>query len=77
VADNHEPSLFQRVVKAVLGEGVEEESRAWVFNCECGEQWSVWHAGGVRYKAAGKPRKLNRCRSCGKVALRPLRKNTE
>ena len=72
--DEKKPNIIQRTIRAVLGQGVEEESRRWVFDCECGEQWSVWDNGGVRYKAAGKPLKMSYCPGCGKKKLRKLLK---
>lgn len=48
---------------------MEEESRSWMVRCPyCGHERSVWEMGGVRYKAAGNPRKLMRCPQCSKVA---------
>lgn len=72
--DDNDPNIIQRVVGAVLGDGVEAESRRWVFTCECGEQWSIWDAGGIRHKAAGRPTKLSRCPACGTTAMRTLQK---
>ncbi len=46
-------------------EAIEAESRLWMMRCPCGNEISVWDAGGVRYKAAGNPKRLFRCTSCG------------
>lgn len=49
-----------------LGAAMEEESRTWFICCpECGHEVSGWEAGGVRYKAAGTPRRYGRCPNCG------------
>ncbi len=55
---------------------IEDESRRWRVVCQtCGTESNVWDAGGVRYKAAGNPVKLFRCRHCGptwhRLHLRP------
>jgi hypothetical protein len=37
-----------------------------MIRCEaCGFERSVWESGGIRYKAAGKPRIYRRCAHCG------------
>ncbi len=71
------PNIIQRVAGAVLGDGVEAESRMWMFTCDCGEAWSIWDAGGVRYKAAGEPMKLSECPGCGTRKMRKLQKRVD
>jgi hypothetical protein len=61
-------SLGQRCFKALLPErwfaALEADSRCWMIQCRCGHEHSVWDAGGIRYKAAGKPRWYLRCPQC-------------
>ncbi len=32
---------------------------------DCGQETSIWDAGGIRYLAAGNPRRLRQCEKCG------------
>jgi hypothetical protein len=61
-------SRLQRFLQAVLPRrwfaALERGSRAWMMQCPCGHERSVWDAGGIRYKAAGKPRRYARCPKC-------------
>jgi hypothetical protein len=41
------------------------DSQAWKVICPCGGMRSIWEIGGIRWKAAGNPRKLMRCPKCG------------
>lgn len=45
---------------------LEDESRAWRMRCPCGAETSIWEMGGVRWKAAGQPRRLGECGACGR-----------
>jgi hypothetical protein len=62
-------SWFRKVVLKLVRPGtaraMEEESRRWNMRCPCGGQISVWDAGGLRYKAAGNPRRKWVCAACG------------
>ncbi len=63
-------SKLQRFLLAVLpsslGKAMEKQSRLWTMRCpDCGAETSVWDAGGIRYLAAGRPRRLFRCPKCG------------
>ena len=62
-------SLIQKLVTAIVPRSVaqdmEAESRTWQMRCPRGHEFSVWDAGGIRYKAAGKPTRLMRCPHCG------------
>ena len=53
-------------VPAAWRESMERDSRAWKLTCPCGHTRSIWDLGGIRWKAAGEPRKLLRCPACGK-----------
>ncbi len=46
---------------------LEAESRQWLLVCpSCGHERSYWDIGGIRYKAAGRPRNLLKCPECGR-----------
>jgi len=53
-------------------EAMEAESRAWRVRCPCGFSRSVWALGGIRWKAAGKPRRRARCPRCERVTLHTI-----
>lgn len=55
------------LVDAETAAAMEAHSRAWLVECpHCGHVRSIWDLGGIRYKAAGKPRMYFRCPGCGK-----------
>ena len=75
-------TLVQRFLKAVFpkswGEAMEAESRTWMVVCgTCGYQRSVWDLGGVRWKAAGTPRKLARCPQCNTVGWHTVQRQEQ
>ncbi|MBI1259541.1 MAG: hypothetical protein GC204_18900 [Chloroflexi bacterium] len=75
-------SRTQEFLKRVLPEkwaaDMEAESRSWMIKCsKCGNEMSVWDVGGVRWKAAGNPKKVMRCRKCGQVALHEIYRKLE
>lgn len=57
--------LIISIVPTRWAQAMEAESRAWRMRCPCGEETSIWEMGGIRYKAAGSPRRLYRCPRCG------------
>jgi len=58
--------FFTTAVPARWAASMEAESRSWIMLCDgCGHGESVWDRGGIRWKAAGKPRVLGRCPHCG------------
>ncbi|MBU6276976.1 MAG: hypothetical protein KGQ61_10080 [Planctomycetes bacterium] len=59
--------LILAVVPAGVAASMERDSRAWKLTCPCGHTRSFWEIGGIRWKAAGEPRKLLRCPACGKL----------
>ena len=62
-------NTIQRIAKRLLPKhaaAMEAESREWRVRCVCGHDRSIWDLGGIRYKAAGNPRKLMKCPACGK-----------
>jgi ribosomal protein S27E len=47
---------------------MEANSRMWMMQCpNCSYEQSIWDIGGIRYKAFGNPRSLQRCPNCGKI----------
>ena len=72
-------SFIQKLAVAVLprswAQSMEAKSRAWMARCEtCGGERSVWDLGGIRWKAAGNPRRRLSCASCGRVTWQRLSK---
>jgi hypothetical protein len=54
---------------------VQAHSRAWLVQCpNCGLERSIWEIGGVRYKAAGNPRRRMRCPRCGQAGWHEVHK---
>jgi DNA-directed RNA polymerase subunit RPC12/RpoP len=75
-------SRTQRLLTWLAGpEGaaaMEAHSRAWVAECPaCGHRRSIWELGGIRYKAAGRPRIGLRCPQCGKWGWHRLSKTPD
>jgi hypothetical protein len=64
-------SFVQRLVKSLperWSRDMEAESRNWIATChECGREKSVWDHGGIRWKAAGKPRTRMNCGRCSRI----------
>jgi hypothetical protein len=62
-------SFIQRLLTAILprswAEDMQAESRSWMVQCACGFERSIWEAGGIRWKAIGRPRRLIKCPQCG------------
>ncbi len=55
-------SFFSKETTASM----EAASRDWMMQCStCGRETSLWEAGGIRYGAKGKPKRLIRCSECG------------
>jgi hypothetical protein len=47
---------------------MEADSRMWMMQCpNCGWERSLWELGGIRYKAVGNPRSLQRCPNCRQI----------
>jgi hypothetical protein len=72
-------SNMQRFFRAIMPRrwfaAAEAESRQWMIRCPCGAARSVWDAGGIRWKAAGRPRKWLRCDSCGERTWHTVEKD--
>ena len=72
-------SFIQRLITSIVprswAAGMEAESRAWMARCAtCGEERSVWELGGIRWKAAGTPRRRLWCLRCARRTWHQLRK---
>ncbi|HEV2914733.1 MAG TPA: hypothetical protein VGX92_15760 [Pyrinomonadaceae bacterium] len=60
--------LLARLFPRQLASDMEAESRAWMLQCPCGYEISIWELGGIRYGATSRgKRMLRRCRQCGKL----------
>lgn len=60
-----------------LAADIEADSRRWVVDCPmCASRHSIWDLGGVRWKAAGEPRRLLRCPACGRTTMMRVRRVT-
>ena len=75
-------TLLQRLFTTLLphrwAAEMEAESRAWTMRCsQCNHERSVWEAGGIRWKAAGNPKRWSRCPHCGGMARHTLHRQSE
>jgi len=61
--------FFIRILPRRWAESMEAHSRSWMIRCRCGFAQSVRETGGIRWKAAGKPRRFMSCPQCGQVLL--------
>lgn len=72
-------SFIQKLLTSVLPEAsaksMEAESREWMQTCPCGHARSVWEVGGIRWGAAGNPRRLLNCPGCGKWTWHVVSRN--
>lgn len=66
--------LLAKILPDSVMEQVERESRSWYFRCSCGHEFDIWSIGGVRYKAAGNPRRLVTCPECERTDFLKLNK---
>jgi len=67
--------FFTRFVGAETAAAMEAHSRAWLVRCpHCGHERSIWELGGIRYKAAGKPRLRLSCPQCGRAGWHDVHK---
>jgi hypothetical protein len=64
-------SLVKRVLTKILpddwAKGMKTESQNWMLQCTCGYERSYWDIGGIRWKAAGNPKKVMHCPQCGQI----------
>lgn len=65
------PTFIQRLFLAILPQSwstaMVRESQSWMVRCPCGHAMSVWDRGGIRWLAAGNPRRLCQCPACGEM----------
>ncbi len=59
--------FFQTILPKRLAEEMEDESRTSMVRCPCGYERSIWDMGGIRWKAAGNPKRYLRCPQCGQA----------
>ena len=57
--------LLQKLLPRRWAEDMQAESQAWLARCSCGYEESIWDRGGIRWKAAGQPRRRLTCPQCG------------
>jgi DNA-directed RNA polymerase subunit RPC12/RpoP len=69
-----EHGFLKLILPAQAFAAVKAGTKAWLMECPCGHKQDLWDAGGVRYKAAGEPRRLGRCPACGKRTMQTIRK---
>ncbi len=50
--------FFKFFVSNEKFEKMKSESMLWVFQCDCGNEFSIWEARGIRNKARGEPLKI-------------------
>ena len=67
--------FLQMILPKEWSADMEAESRGWKLRCpSCGLECSIWDLGGVRWKAEGNPRRLARCRNCGRKGWHEIRR---
>lgn len=74
-------SFAQKIAKALTSaemfEKLKEESMRYYFVCaSCKKESNIWEIGGIKYKAAGKPRTGIRCPGCGKFGMQAILKKS-
>lgn len=74
-------SRTQQVLKSILprrwAEAMEAESRAWMARCEeCRQERSIWDLGGIRWLAAGNPRRRLGCPHCARTTWHMIQRRT-
>jgi hypothetical protein len=68
--------LFRFILPRRAFDAIRAGTRGWLVECPCGYRRDLWEVGGIRYKAAGEPRRLLRCPSYGQVCWHRIRKKT-
>jgi hypothetical protein len=58
--------FWTAILPQAWAEAMRAESQSWMMRCPCGFERSIWDSGGVRWKARGSPRRLQRCPQCRK-----------
>ena len=58
--------FLMKILPFAWAEEMRAESQSWMVRCpNCNFERSVWDLGGIRWKAAGNPRRLMDCSQCG------------
>ena len=75
-------AMIRKLLRTLMSEDsfrrVEEESRDWYFTCgTCGQEFSVWDLGGIRYRASGYPSRLVKCPMCQTKAMLKIKRRSE
>ena len=60
--------FFVAILPPRWAAAMEAESRSWIARCSCGFARSIWDMGGIRWGAAGQPRRYLSCPQCGKAS---------
>lgn len=69
-----EHRFLKFILPAKAFAAVRAGTKEWQAECPCGHKQDLWAAGGVRYKAVGKPRQLGYCPGCHKSTMHKIRK---
>jgi hypothetical protein len=70
--------FFVSLVPRPWAESMERESREWMARCpDCGHARSIWDLGGIRWKAAGNPRRFLACAGCGVTSWHVIEKKKQ
>lgn len=67
-------NFFMFILPKKWSESMKQESCSWMFQCTCGFERSFWDAGCIRWKAAGRPKRLMRCPQCNQVTWQTVYK---
>lgn len=60
--------FFMTILPSRWAADAERESKQWHMQCpNCKFEISVWDMGGIRWKAAGSPRRRMTCPQCGQT----------
>jgi hypothetical protein len=68
--------LFQKILPSRWAADMEAESQQWLARCTCGYEASIWDRGGIRWKAAGEPRRRLVCPHCGQTTWHTIYRKT-
>ena len=69
-------AFLKFILPPKLFAAIESATREWAIVCPCGETQDLWDAGGVRFKGAGEPKQMMRCKACGKLTAHTVMKKT-
>lgn len=68
--------MLRRVLPRRAFEAVRAGTKQWLMACPCGHRRDLWDTGGIRFLAAGEPRRLVRCPACGRLTAHVVRRKT-